>query len=343
MKRVYMSTYISGFHSVIEQILKQKIGDVQIINNMDGAIIYKSNINIQNLHLPFFNNSFLVIGYDSCNPKLDFNKSIQNFIFNNKFSLDNATDYINFKKDKTFKILGIDKNQPSSLDYKLVENIEKKIHQSCRLSVAFRKHDLDFLFVRRTETIILFLLKITYSRTTEKFLNQGELRPELAYILSWLGDIQNPDVVMDPFCGHGAIPKAIVKNFHYNMLFASDLDKSMIDKLKLEYKNNKKNFYIKQRDATDLSYFENNFIDKIITDPPWNIFNSKDNINYKIFYEKVLKEFYRILKPNGTCIVLMGNVKDFEYALHKVKFMLKERFNILVNGKKANVYKLIKT
>lgn len=343
MQNVYMSTYISGFSKVIEKILKQKIPDVIIVNNMDGAIIYKTNTNIKNIDMPFFNNSFFVLAYDQCNCKLDFNKSIQNLIFKHNFPLGVTKNFINPKKDKTFKILGIDKNQPTALDYKLVMNVEKKIHNSCKLSVAFRKHDLDFLFIRRTEGIILFLLKLTYNRITERKLNRGELRPELAYILSWLTEIQKSDVIMDPFCGYGAIPKAIVKNFSYNMLFASDLDKNLTDKLKLEYKNNKKNFYIKQRDALNLSYFENNFIDKIVTDPPWNIFNTNNNINYQIFYEKVLNEFYRILKPHGICVVLMGNIKDFECALNKVSFICDDKYCILVNGKKANVYKLIKT
>ena len=56
----------------------------------------------------------------------------------------------------------------------------------------------------------------------------------------------------------------------------------------------------------------------------------------------MLKEFYRILKPNGVCTILMGNVNDFEKALKSAKFKLIEKYHILVNGKKANVYKLVK-
>ena len=124
-------------------------------------------------------------------------------------------------------------------------------------------------------------------------------------------------------------------------MFASDIDMNLINKLKLEFKKNKKNLFIKQRDALKLEYFENNFFDKIITDPPWNIYNAQ-NDDFSVFYKKMLTEFYRILKPNGFCVVLMGNVDDFEKALNPNQFRLLEKYHILVNGKKANVYKLMK-
>ena len=103
-------------------------------------------------------------------------------------------------------------------------------------------------------------------------------------------------------------------------------------------KENNKKLFIKKRDALDLSYFEDNFIDVIITDPPWNIYNKQD-INFEKFYEKMLTSFKRILKDSGSIIILMGNIDEFEKALSLVpELILFNKIDTLVNGKKASIY-----
>ena len=54
---IYASTYISGLSQPVETWLKEQYSDVQIINNYDGLILYKTNLPF--VHTPFFNNSFL--------------------------------------------------------------------------------------------------------------------------------------------------------------------------------------------------------------------------------------------------------------------------------------------
>ena len=338
----YASSYISGMGLVVEKALKEQIPDVCIIQNMDGFIIYKTSKKENVLSLKFFNNTFLLISKINVNNGQTFQQSVNNILNKLKIDANIIKSSININKQKTFKIIAIDKNQPTNIDYNKIKPLEKYIENNVGIKTSFNKHDLDFVFMKRDDNIIMFLLKLTYNRITEKSLNHGELRPELAYLLSYTSNIKSSDIIMDPFCGYGSIPKQIVKNFKYNMLFASDINETLIKKLKVEYKNNNKNLFIKKRDALDLSYFQDSFIDKIITDPPWNIFNKSEK-DYSIFYSHMLNEFYRILKNHGTCTLIMGNPKDFESALKTTNFILDKKFNILVNGKKANVYKLIKS
>jgi len=63
--------------------------------------------------------------------------------------------------------------------------------------------------------------------------------------------------------------------------------------------------------------------------------------NFKDFYYKMLKEMERVLKKDGKVIILMGNNEDFSYSLQKSNFTIEDKLNILVNGKKATIYKLI--
>jgi len=82
-----------------------------------------------------------------------------------------------------------------------------------------------------------------------------------------------------------------------------------------------------------------NSINKIITDPPWGLFDK--NIDLEHFYNKVLNELNRILIPKGLIVMLTAQKKIFENLINQSKsFKLLEKYNILVSGKKASIYKL---
>ena len=341
MTYTYASSYISGFEKTVEKILARQVKDVTIIKNLDGLIIYKTKLEISGLKIPCFNNTYQVLAMASTDSKVPYETALKKFVKHSKLNLDGISNNVNLSKSKSFKILPFDFNSPTSIDFDIIKSLEHQLEHELGIKVAFKKHDFDIVLSRRREGLFLLLFKLTYNRLTEKNIPQGALRPELCNIMAWIADLQPTDIIIDPFCGHGSIPKEIVKNFDYNMLFASDIDEDLVNKLKNEFKKNKKNLFIKQRDALNLEYFQDGFFDAIITDPPWNLYNAKDT-DFSLFYRQMLAEFRRILKPGGICTMLMGNINDFEKALDLNSFQIKEKYNILVNGKKANVYKLVK-
>ncbi|MBE5745886.1 MAG: hypothetical protein E7359_01175 [Clostridiales bacterium] len=343
MKYTYVSTYINGFKDVIVELLPKFVNDAKIIEHYDGLIIYETNNKECVKKLPFFNNSYLLLGLLKTDKSDSFNTSLKQCILNLKLNFQNIKENLNLNKYKTFKIIATDRNKPTSIDYNFVKPIEDKIKKELKLNIGIKQHDLDFIFNKRDNGLILFMLKLTYNRVTEKTLQKGSLRPELAYFLSYLTEIKSTDIIMDPFCGTAAISRQILKYFKYNMIFLSDNNEEKIQKLKNEYKKNNKNLFIKTRNALNLDYFNDGFINKIITDPPWNEYNKTDE-NYKLFYFNMLKEFYRILSIGGIAVILMGNsTGEFEQSLKDFKlFNIVNKYNILVNGKKAKVYKLIK-
>lgn len=341
MMYTYASSYISGFKKTIEKILKEQIPDLIIIKHLDGLVVYKTKSVFPNQKLSCMNNTYLVLSMQETDLKTPYENALKEFVKKSRFDFTGLSDNINIAHGDSFKILPFDFNKPISINFDIIKPIEQQIHNTLKLNIGLKKHNFDIVLSRRSEGLILLLFKLTYNRMTEKDLPKGALRPELCNIMSWVSDIKPTDIILDPFCGYGSVPKEIVKHFKYNMLFASDINKNLTDKLKTEFKKNKKNFFIKQRDALNLEYFENEFFDKIITDPPWNIYNYT-SADFTLFYKKMLQEFYRILKFGGICTILMGNVKDFEKSLEHSNFKLQEKYNILVNGKKANVYKLVK-
>lgn len=334
----YASSYISGLNKFVEKWIKKDIADIKILKNLDGLIVYKTNNT--NINLPYTNNDFLVLDFQNNLGGGTFNKQLQHFVKNIKINYNVIRSILPF--NKSFKILTFDKNQPTKINYQIIETLEKSIQNNTQLKLGKSKHDIDIQIVNRSEGLMFCLIKLNNHKLNEKQIKQGSLKPELAYSLARIAEVKESDIVMDMFCGSGAIPKSIVRNFKYNMIFASDIDEEKTNPLKKEYKNNNKKLYIKQRDALDLNYFENDFIDKIITDPPWNIYNKQD-IAFVDFYKVMLNEMSRILKPNGKAVVLMGNIEEFEQAINSVKTLnIENKYNILVNGKKANIYILKK-
>lgn len=333
----YVGTFISGFENNIKKLLKEKFSDLKIIDIYSGLVIFYTNNSIENL--PFFNNVYVLI--NKINYKDDnFNNNIKDVI-KTTIKYNDLRKYIS-KKSRTFKIKAFKENQPTKFDYRIVSNIENNIKSNLHLNVSNSPNN-EFVIQQRSEGIILFMLKVTNDRLTQKDIAKGSLRPEMSYLIISLANLTSNDIVLDPFFGSGSIPKTIIKYFNYNMCFASELNKECVEKLKKEYKNNNKKFFIKEKDATNLDCFDNEFIDAIITDPPWNIFDRNENVNYVEFYNRMLTEFNRILKNTGRVVILMGNKVDFEEAIKKNNiFNIDSIISVLVNGKKANVYYLTK-
>ncbi len=333
----YVGTFGSGWTTIIDKILQEN--NITIINIWDGFVIFETE-KIEIKKYPFFNNVCLLLGSMKAKSN-NIDSNICSLI--EKINLDFQTINKCLKdiRHRTFKIKAINESQPTKINYTNLIPIENKIKKNMQMRVE-KNSDVDFIFIQRSEGYIYFLLKLTYNRKTEKNLKQGTLRPEVCYLLAKLANVKENDIVLDPFCGSGAISKEIVKNFKYNMCFASDIEESKVSILKKEYKNNNKKFFIKVADGLNLDRYENNFIDAIITDPPWNVYN-KSSDNFEKFYIDMLTEFSRILKDNGRIVILMGNITDFENALNTIKvFKIKNKISILVNGKKANAYLLVK-
>ena len=174
-------------------------------------------------------------------------------------------------------------------------------------------------------------------------LGKGELRREIAHIMSTLSNPTPKDVVLDPFAGYGAIPLERAQNFPYREIIAIEKDDYLVSRLKQKVRTVKKNINVLRGDALVLSEIKNSSIDKIITDPPWGEYKEISNIS--IFYRDMLREFVRILRPDGVVVILISAKEIFESILQdqfSQIFKIKSKYDILVSGKKAAIYQLIR-
>ena len=340
-----MYTYYSSFISGIQDIIKNNLFDVDIIDLFDGGVLYKTNKTPDEIEkIKFFNNSFLVI---QTFKNIDSESIIESTIKGTK--LDNLKNVIPFiksqKRAKTFHIFSSIENQLISVDKKVLGTFEGNLEKKLKLKVEFDKKatDFEFWFLYRSEKIGFFMLRITKNK---KKLSKGELRPELTNILCLLSEPNNDDIILDPFCGSGSICLERSRITNFKGIFACDNNEEITKNLKQEIKkiNNKKlnkSFFVKHLDFFE-NKFDDNYFTKIISDPPWGFFEKIDNI--AVFYTKILKEMYRVLVKNGIIVLLSANKIEVDNILQSMKLELKlvESYDILVSGKKAKIYKIKK-
>lgn len=178
-------------------------------------------------------------------------------------------------------------------------------------------------------------MQFTHRPNYEKTLQKGELYPELAYILCLISKPTASDIFLDPFTGYGSIPHQRL-NFPLNKIIACEINNDLIKKLSSKFNNQ---IEVVQADALKISTKYLDTIDKIVTDPPWGLY---ELIDIHDFYTKMLTEFVKILKPSGIIVLLTYQKELMNELLKKFQgeLTLNARYNTLISGKKATVYRL---
>lgn len=336
----YFSTFISGFSEVIRKILKEQISDIKMGFLLDGLVAYQTLQSSENISkLPFFNNSFLLIKTIPNIKDYSTEQVLKQIISdpNLKVELPNS-----FSHHKTFRLVISKENRVVHTDKSLLNKLERKISAVTGLNTHPSHPDVEFWLIIRSEGYAFFGFRITYHTSDATALTKGELRPELAFILCWLAEINLSDIILDPFAGSGAIPIALAKHFPCQQILTGDKNKQLVFQLEQKMKRLAAHVIVQNIDVQYLNTFKDNSVDKIITDPPWGIYDSK--LNLPDFYYHMLQEFLRVLKNQGLLILLTSQKELLEELLTKIPSLKLERsINILVSGKKAGVYKIRKT
>lgn len=324
----FVSTFTTGFKKVVEKNLPEIVSGCKILNIYDGIVHYKFNGNSHDLEkVVYFNNTFFVIK-SWCNFSGNFSTMVNDFCNENKYLLISKG---------SFRTRFVRENQFEKIDKKLVIKVEENVLKRSKLKIDRVSPSTEIWFNIRREGFAFCGQLISKREFTEKNLNKGELRPELAYLMCCFAELKENDVIAEPFCGYGSIPIQLAKKFRFLHLYVSDIDEEKITALK-EKKYFKQNDFvsIEVQDAFSLKQIKDNSVDVIISDPPWGFFEDVGDI--ALFYDKMFCSFKRILKNDGKMIILSARKDELEYAAEKNNYKIIERVDTLVNGKKACVY-----
>ncbi len=325
----FISTFITGFQDVVKTDLEARFPKIKILNLYDGLVHYKYDGDSRQLEkIIYFNNTYFVLktmkGKGLTFPSLvGALCSSKNYFLVNKGS---------------FRVRFQQENQFAKVDKNLTRRVEEYVVRNSKLQLDRLSPSNEIWFSIRREGFAFCGELISKREFTEKNLNQGELRPEIAYLICTFAAVQPDDVVLEPFCGYGSIPIQLKKHFAWQKLYVSDIDEEKV--MRLEQTVQGLQVDIRRADAFELSHIADNSIDKIITDPPWGLWENIPDI--EAFYNKMFVSFLRVLKPEGSMTILSARTKELEAAASAQGLTIKKSLHTLVNGKKASVYYLYK-
>ena len=326
----FISSFITGFQHVVEKNLPQLLAGVKILHVFDGLIHYQYAGDSHNLDkIIYFNNTFFVLKTMK-GKGLNFPSLVGAVSSEKKYYLINKG---------TFRVRFQNENQFVKVDKNISKKAEETVLHNSKLHLDRLSPTTEIWYSIRREGFAFCGQLISKREFTEKNLNKGELRPEIAYLICCYADLKQDDVVAEPFCGYGSIPVQLIKKFRFQKLFASDIDKEKIS-INMQKKQLKDNPQIELsvNDAFVLPQIIDRSVDVVITDPPWGYFEQIDDIGE--FYKKMFTSFKRILKENGRMIILSARKDEIEKAALEMNVQILSSLHTLVNGKKASLYKM---
>ena len=326
----FISSFITGFQHVVEKNLPQILAGVKILHVFDGLVHYQYAGDSHNLDkIIYFNNTFFVLKTMK-GKGLNFPSLVGAVSSEKKYYLINKG---------TFRVRFQNENQFVKVDKNISKKAEETVLHNSKLHLDRLSPTTEIWYSIRREGFAFCGQLISKREFTEKNLNKGELRPEIAYLICCYADLNQDDVVAEPFCGYGSIPVQLIKKFRFQKLFASDIDKEKIS-ISMQKKQLKDNPQIELsvNDAFVLPQIIDRSVDVVITDPPWGYFEQIDDIGE--FYKKMFTSFKRILKENGRMIILSARKDEIEKAALEMNVQILSSLHTLVNGKKASLYKM---
>ena len=338
----YVSSFIPGMGEVVAEALRHALEDLEIDLLLDGLVVYRSSSSVANVQaLRFCNNSFVcLMSFDGLgrDPIAEMVQTVQA----DGQLLRRLTPFLPGKV-KTYRFVASYGNQFVSIPQRSRTGLERLLSGNTRLKPDHSNPDVEFWLLARREGFGFVGMRITRHTAYEKTLERGELRPELCHLLCLISDPSEADVVLDPFCGSGAIPLARANAFPYQTVLTGDIDAKLIKSLRMKLRRQRQKVVIGRWDALNLRTFASDSVGKIITDPPWGFYRMQ-NADPRQFHQAMLKEFHRVLRLNGLLVLIVGTPDIFEDCMRDFagKFTVLKRYDVLVSGKKASVYKIEK-
>ncbi len=175
-------------------------------------------------------------------------------------------------------------------------------------------------FKEELTTVWSFPERGNWATHSSKF--RGNFAPQLARNII-LRFSKEKDIVLDPMVGGGTtlIECKLTNRNGIGVDINPEFLKEAKNNLNFHTKSSTFQIFI-HGDVRNLNFIKNNSIDLILTHPPYlNIIKYskgiiKDDLSnisgvkkFCIEFEKAVKEFYRILKPNCYCAILIGDTR----------------------------------
>ncbi|PSR04761.1 MAG: hypothetical protein BRD49_05375, partial [Bacteroidetes bacterium SW_10_40_5] len=198
-------------------------------------------------------------------------------------------------------------------------------------AVDLEQHDINIrVDVYKNQCLIGLQLTNTSlaNRYNRSYRPRISLKPHIAYGMVHEANLPNESLkILDPFCGSGSILMEAGHIYPDWDLYGSDLYQNAIEGAynNLKRENLEGRVELRQADVLELHhYFNADFFDAIITNPPYGIKLSR-NKDYALFYKNLLKETAIVLKPGGKLVMLAMKWSQLKnLVVNKTQFTIRK-------------------
>ncbi len=332
-----------GLEEFAKQEIQNKLQGSSIENNSYRKVIFSYDGNVEEiLKLRSVEDGFLFIGelenvdhtQESLTElvhnilELNFNKAIETISDLRKEKILEFSISSSSVGKRNFSYKEIKDALSKALENEINLKYEDKKHEMFDIRI-FLEHDRALVGIRLGE-------KPLHRRPYKLETTKATLQADIAYSMSMIAQINSQDVVLDPMCGSGTI---LIESstFSPKIILGGDINTEAVRITSQNVKafNEQSHTEIKVWDAINLPVEEKS-VDKIICNLP---FGKQIEINTSVeeFYDKLVKEFKRVIKDNGTMVLLTSNRDELLGELKKYNLKLKDQHEIAVNGEIAYI------
>jgi predicted RNA methylase len=307
----YIATFPAGCYEVVNRQLKQfRVDEIKIIDHDLSSVTFDSDFRKERvIEFRFFTNVFLVL------------------------DTSNLSAYQSQIHNQGYRLIALTKGEPTQIEQNKRTRLMQLIETELKLKPNV-KNPVDFVLIKRGGEDEVLTLRLPRVKHKREELPNGALRPELAHILLLVAGVKAKDILLDAFAGYGSIPVEATKGFGVKKVIAIEKEAALVRSMI------GKGFEVVQDDASELQTIPDASVDKIVTDPPWGIYENRDDLTE--LYGQFLNAMSRVLKPKGIAVILSGSETLDEIINKNDNFGRLKVLNVLVSGKKANIIKLQK-
>ncbi len=323
MRKLYYSTFEKGWDEIIKLAIRKQDKNAVIKKLYADAVLFFADEHFK-FENTCFKSGYLVIdnlqkdGVGGLNAEM-------------KHLLEKKGLKILFPKEvKSFKLVYQKENEKVLIDANLKKAVEITLKRVTKKSISYVSTEAELVFLAKADGTNLFMKKLA-DQSKQKFASKYEMNLDEAYLVNFLSEPAQSEVVLDPYADTGVVSYARALCFKKANVIANDESEERAEELRRISRSLKdKRFSVLNYDFMSEN-FPIKFIDKIVS----NLTSLAYDRTFRAseFYAELFERMYN-LKVKVAVLVVSKS--------HDLSRFAEGKFDIerLVLAQKYNVYKL---
>lgn len=332
----FLSTVPAGLAGVAARAIRTALPEASSVRDLENAVEFRASADPTEVgRLAFVKNSFRVFAsgrFDPRTPPADVASALL------AGGGVRRADPHPTPGARSFRVVVSHHGVLAPLPGAVAARLDAEIARHTGLRVARGGGDDELWLITRSDGRAYFGLRVSAAEPVAK-VRKGELQPHLASLLCALSEPAPDDVFLDPFCGWGAIPLQRAR-WPAREIIAGDIDPGKIQRLRSRAggAGAPTRFTIEVMDGRALRTLADRSIDKVVTDPPWGLF---EEVDAPALYRAFLAECARVLREGGIAVIVaLRSLPLADLVAGRGRLQLLDSFDFLLSGKKATAHAL---